>query len=94
MAKAKRESTPSTETAVVGKSNIKVTTKKAKKPEKVEHTLTVVFDFERETKNTIRFAERVEEEAEAVIGTLYVQKANFGEGVIPEEISVEITYKA
>ena len=36
----------------------------------------VKFKFERETKNTYRFAE-VADEGEAIIGTLYVQKWAF-----------------
>jgi len=35
------------------------------------------FKFERETKNTFRFQEVVEEGEEAVVGTLYVRKAAF-----------------
>lgn len=35
----------------------------------------VQFTFERETKNTVRFAEVVAEGVDAVIGTLYIQKA-------------------
>jgi hypothetical protein len=34
-----------------------------------------VFEFERETKNTVRFNERVEPMGVPVIGILYVQKA-------------------
>ena len=38
------------------------------------NTLTLTFELERETKNTYRFAEVVEEDGTPVVGTLYVQK--------------------
>jgi hypothetical protein len=38
-----------------------------------EHVLEVIFDQERETKNTFRFEERAGENP-PVVGTLYIQK--------------------
>lgn len=38
-------------------------------------TLTLVFEREKATKNTVRFRERVEGSREPMVGTLYVQKA-------------------
>lgn len=61
----------------------KKTTKKA--------PITVEFEFDRDTKNTRRFAE-VGNNAGGetdLIGTLYVQKAAFS-GTLPESITVTI----
>lgn len=52
----------------------------------IDNTLVVDFTFERETKNTVRFAEDVAEDSTAVIGTLYIQKeALEAAGVEPAE---------
>lgn len=45
---------------------------------------TLTFTKERETKNTVRYSEDVEGDAQAVVGTLYVSKtvaANLGESI-------------
>ena len=47
------------------------------------------FEFDRETKNTYRYAEGGDED-EQVVGTLYVQKAAFPKGK-PETLRVQIT---
>jgi hypothetical protein len=58
-----------------------------------------MFTFERETKNTYRFAEEVAEgdnvaplssDSNTVIGVLYIQKSAFGENEKPRRISVTV----
>ena len=53
--------------------------------------ITITFDFERETKNTFRFAETGDNQQ---VGTLYVQKSAFGGGAAPSSVTVTITPKA
>jgi hypothetical protein len=58
-----------------------------------EKQLTVKFVRERETKNTVRFAEvpRDPKQPEAlVVGTLYVQKAALDEIGTPDNLTVTI----
>lgn len=50
---------------------------------------TIVFEFERSTKNMHRFSEVPEEEGRPVVGTLYINKSAFKDGV-PKEITVRI----
>ena len=55
----------------------------------------VVFKTERQTKNTIRYAEMSHSllDAEKVVGSLYVQKEALDEafsGVIPDQLKVTI----
>ncbi len=52
-----------------------------------EKTLTIVV--EKETKNTVRFAERPEPGTPAIVGTIYVQKWAFP-GPVPQTITVTI----
>ena len=47
------------------------------------------FEFDRDTKNTRRFAEVVEGDNAPVVGTLYVQKSAF-KGTLPETVTVTI----
>ena len=61
-----------------------------------KNTVTVTMAEEKQTKNTVRFAEKLESEYDApVIGTLYVPKATLkqigykGEGEIILEIAVK-----
>ena len=61
-----------------------------------KNTVTVTMSEEKQTKNTVRFAEKLESEYDApVIGTLYVPKANLkkigykGNWEIVLEISVK-----
>ena len=61
-----------------------------------KNTVTVTMAEEKQTKNTVRFAEKLESEYDApVIGTLYVPKATLkqigykGEGEIVLEIAVK-----
>lgn len=49
------------------------------------------FVKERETKNTHRFQEMIEENETAVVGTLYVQKSALEELGFPENLELEIT---
>lgn len=49
------------------------TAKAAKSEEVVLHEL--YFFKEKETKNTVRFQERVASDGEAIIGSLYIQKS-------------------
>ena len=55
----------------------------------------VAFEFDRDTKNTRRFAEVPESEfAEPLIGTLYVKKSALAEangGALPESLTLTIT---
>ncbi len=55
-----------------------------------ENKFTVLFEFEKETKNTFRYAERVEGEQPARIGTLYVQKSALGGGSPPPGLTVTV----
>lgn len=56
-----------------------------------DQALVAHFARERETKNTIRFTEEVDEGSEPVIGTLYVQKVAVRDGLEnPERLSVRI----
>ncbi len=50
---------------------------------------TLVFTFERETKNTVRFQEKAEAGQPTIVGTLYVQKFVFP-GDVPQELTVTI----
>ncbi|MBI4025334.1 MAG: hypothetical protein HY360_10170 [Verrucomicrobia bacterium] len=53
-------------------------------------TKTLVFTKEKETKNTIRFTEQIEQGSPPVIGTLYLQKWFVGTaGKVSVTISVE-----
>lgn len=52
--------------------------------------MTITMTFERETKNTVRFAED-EHSGENAIGTLYLQKGTHQELGQPKRIKVEIT---
>lgn len=61
-----------------------------------KNTVTVTMSEEKQTKNTVRFTEKLESEYDApVIGTLYVPKMTLkqigykGEGEIVLEISVK-----
>lgn len=51
-------------------------------------TVTVNFELERETKNTIRYSEVGDD---AVIGTLYLKKSAAAKLGNPEKIAVEVT---
>jgi hypothetical protein len=53
-------------------------------------TLTLRFEMERETKNTVRYAEVAESGQPPRVGTLYVQKWALGEPP-PERLTVTIT---
>lgn len=53
----------------------------------------IAFTFERETKNTYRFAEDIVDDRAPVIGTLYIQKAAF-EFIQPQNIVVTVEVKA
>jgi hypothetical protein len=52
--------------------------------------MTLRFEMERETKNTVRYAEVAESGQPPRIGTLYVQKWALGEPP-PERLTVTIT---
>ena len=55
--------------------------------------LVAVFEIERDTKNTRRYAE-VAEDGPPVVGTIYVQQwalRRIGGGTMPEKIQVTIT---
>lgn len=54
--------------------------------------LKITFEKEKETKNTIRFSEKVED-SPPVIGTLYVQKWALKQIGNPESIEVTINEK-
>ena len=49
----------------------------------------LIFEVEKETKNTVRFAERPEPGTPAIVGTIYVQKWAFP-GPVPQTITVTI----
>jgi hypothetical protein len=49
---------------------------------------TVLFSLEKETKNTVRFAEQVADGALPVIGTIYVRKGALPEGT--EHVAVTV----
>ena len=51
-------------------------------------TITVHFEFEKETKNTVRFKEVVQGDARPTIGTIYVLKSVLR--VPPKRLVVEI----
>lgn len=53
-------------------------------------SLVVTFDRERETKRTVRFAERVDDDQPEQIGTVYVQKHALAAIGNPEAITVTI----
>lgn len=57
-------------------------------PRKSTKNVTVNFELERETKNTIRYSEVGDD---AVIGTLYLKKSAAAKLGNPEKISVEVT---
>ena len=52
------------------------------------------FSFEKETKNTCRFAEDVEGDEPTVVGAIYVHKANLKAMGNPKKLSVTITKTA
>lgn len=54
-------------------------------------TVTLVFQIEKETKNTIRYAEVAQNGMPPRIGTLYFQKWQFA-GPPPQQITVTISY--
>lgn len=56
----------------------------------MDNSITVVFDKERETKNAVRFAEVVEDDATPKIGTLYVKKAALSEIGNPDRLTVTV----
>lgn len=56
-------------------------------------SITVEFVKERETKGTWRYQEVPPENAEAVIGTLYVRKFALADVGVPERFTVTITPK-
>lgn len=66
------------------------TVKKSSKTKTGPAPITVEFELDRETKNTYRFAETVEQDETPVIGTLYVQKSAF-DGAAPESLTVMIS---
>lgn len=49
------------------------------------------FTFEKETKNTVRFAEEAEEDEPTVVGALYVHKANLKAMGNPKALNVVIS---
>lgn len=53
-------------------------------------SLVVTFDRERETKRTVRFAERVDDDAPESIGTVYVQKHALRDLGNPDSIRVTV----
>ena len=59
------------------------------KPETAAPLLVIPFDFERETKNTYRYAERVADGGEPIIQTLYVKKVALN-GKAPSALSVTV----
>jgi hypothetical protein len=54
--------------------------------------VTLTFDFERETKNTCRYAEVTADGATPVIGTLYLNKvyADSNGDIMPDSVTVTI----
>lgn len=53
-------------------------------------TVSLEFEYERDTKNTVRFAETVEDGDPTLVGTLYLQKFANKELGNPERIRVTI----
>jgi hypothetical protein len=53
--------------------------------------ITVRFVKERETKNTVRFAEQHDDTEDPVVGTLYVKKSAVARLGNPESLTVEIS---
>lgn len=51
----------------------------------------IKFEREKETKNAVRFAEKLGERERGVVGTLYVLKSDLDKLGNPEEISVTIS---
>jgi len=56
-----------------------------------KQSIKVSFVMERETKNTFRYAEDVDNADDAVIGSLYIQKKALPEGDAPAKVSLVIT---
>lgn len=52
--------------------------------------LTVAFTRERDTKRTVRYTEVATDDAEPVIGTLYVQKSGLAKLGFPSRLAVVI----
>jgi len=52
--------------------------------------LTLTFEKEKETKNTVRFQERERDDGPPIIGTLYVQKYALKQLGNPETLTVTI----
>lgn len=50
--------------------------------------MTIIFEKERDTKNTVRFTEKPAADEAPVIGTLYVQKW-FAKGATTLEVTIE-----
>jgi hypothetical protein len=55
-----------------------------------EKTINVLFDYERDGKNTVRFTER-NENREPVIGKLYMRKAAYDRLGKPKAINLAVT---
>lgn len=51
--------------------------------------LEAVFEYEKETKNTVRFAEKIGENP-AIVGTIYIQKYALNKLGNPKQIKVTI----
>ena len=56
-----------------------------------DQAFSVVFEFEKVTKNTVKYAERPKPGEPARIGALYVQKWALGSETPPRELSVTIS---
>jgi hypothetical protein len=54
-------------------------------------SVTVTFAKEKETKNTVRFAEQVKDGEDALVGVLYVQKGTAGVLGNPETLTMTLT---
>ena len=55
-----------------------------------DNRFSVVFEIEKETKNTFRYAEKAEGGQAPRIGTLYVQKWALGGGTPPQRLTVTV----
>ena len=55
-----------------------------------ESKFTVLFEFEKQTKNTFRYAERPEDGQAPRIGSLYVQKWALGGETPPQRLTVTV----
>lgn len=56
------------------------------------NSVTVQFEIEKETKNTVRYQEVVEGKEKVKVGTIYVQKSTFEDEEFPSTISVTVQW--